>query len=254
MKTRHANVYWWFLLPSCAALRFVVSGENPPGEQQPAVDQTNTSSQESVNLRLDRYPTLKECYNALPETGGTILLPTHTTTILTDSIVFTKPNVILRGEGWDTVIQRDERAGLCLLELGGVHSTVADLTIDGNGEQCPEAKVELRMKGDSATVRHIQVRNARKMGIGLRSNGGLVTDCLITGLGPKALSSYAIQRPSATAASIRYLSQPGHPPTWTRGFPAFRSSSLKNIVSLRRVESATSPGFGFQMHNAGSCL
>lgn len=202
MKTRHANVYRWLLLPSFAALSFVVSAENPPGEQQPAVGQANTSSQESVILRLDRYPTLKECYDALPETGGTILLPAHTTTILTDSVVFTKPNVTLRGEGWDTVIQRDERTGPCLLELGGVRCTVADLTIDGNGEQCPGAKVELRMKGDSATVRHIQVRNARKMGIGLRSNGGLVQDCLITGLGPKGLSSYGIWAIADTTVTI----------------------------------------------------
>ena len=145
---------------------------------------------------------LRSASRVQAETGGTILFPAHTTTILTDSVVLTKPHVTLRGEGWETVILRDERAGPCLLELGGVHSTVANITIDGNGEHCTNAKVEQRMKGDVASVRHIQVKKARKMGIGLRSNGGLMTDCLITDLGPKGLSSYGIWAIADTTVSI----------------------------------------------------
>ena len=199
---QYTNMRLWRLLLLAAAVRLVVCEEGLSEEGRPEPEHADTTSRESVILRLDRYATLQDCYNALPETGGTILFPANTTTILTSSVVFTKPNVTLRGEGWDTVILRDERAGPCLLEVGGVHSTVADLTIDGNGEHCPDAKVELRMKGNFATVRHVQLRNPRKMGIGLKSNGGLVTDCLITGLGPKGLSSYGIWAIANTTVTI----------------------------------------------------
>lgn len=153
-------------------------------------------------LQLDRYPSLQACYDALPETGGTIQLPAKTTIVVTNSLVFSKPNVTLQGAGWDTVIQRGASAGTTLLEFGGLSNTVADLTIDGNALLCTNAKVELRMKADFATVRHVQLKNARKMGIGLKSNGGLVTNCFITGLGPVGLSSYGIWAIANTTVTI----------------------------------------------------
>lgn len=130
------------------------------------------------------------------------MLSANTTTVLSGSHVFKKPNVTLRGEGWGTIIRRGERAGPCLLEFHGACCTVADLTIDGNGQQCAEAKVELRMRGELAVVRHVQIKNSRKMGIGLRSNGGLVTHCHITGLGPIGLSSYGIWAIANTTVTI----------------------------------------------------
>jgi nitrous oxidase accessory protein NosD len=133
---------------------------------------------------------IQAAHDALPATGGSILLAANTTYVITAQINLTKPNVHISAPSWGTILRRDPAFTTGgLLVVSGVGSIVEGFTIDGNSVVHNVA--ELGVTGNSSLIRNMQIINsAGSIFLSMAGQNSRATGNTITGLG----TSLATQR------------------------------------------------------------
>ena len=142
---------------------------------------------QQLNAALSAVPpggSIQAAHDALPATGGTIMLSANTTYAITATVNITKPNVHLSAPSWATILRRDPAfsTGSVLL-VSGAGCTVEGFTVDGNSV-AQDNYFELNVNGDNSLVSRMQIINSHGPGhLALSGNNSRVTGSTITGLG-----------------------------------------------------------------------
>jgi hypothetical protein len=145
---------------------------------------------------------IQEAHDALPSTGGVILVPAGTN--ISDEVAITKPNVTLKGEGKSSIVQRvsSNSGNFIVVEATATGFTLKDITIDGHSVFNSSAEVWLL--GADSMVDNVSFIGARNKGIILEAANLKVTKSTFTGLGAElgSISNYAIYFDSEDADGI----------------------------------------------------
>jgi hypothetical protein len=129
-----------------------------------------------VVLYVSQFPSIQAALDALPATGGRVVLSPNTTYVLTTGVVTTKPNVQLWAPGWSTIIRRAPTLTTGILVwLRGAGSMAEGITFDGNNVVATSSS-ELNVAAADCLVRRCQIINCR----------GTISLCL-AGAGSRAL-------------------------------------------------------------------
>ena len=113
---------------------------------------------------------IQAAHDALPSTGGSILLSANTTYLVTVQIVFTKPNVRLSAPTAGTVIQRGPALlSADVLKLAGANCLVDGMTFDCNNVVATSG-AELGIDGANSRATNVRVINLASS-IGIRASG-----------------------------------------------------------------------------------
>ena len=127
---------------------------------------------------------IQAAHDALPSTGGSILLAANTTYIVTAQINITKPNVHISAPSWSTIVRRAPgfTTGI-VLAVVGAGAIIEGFTIDGNAAADPTS-AELRVIGDRSLVRGMQIVNSTgQIHLSLMGQHSRATGNTITGPG-----------------------------------------------------------------------
>ena len=139
------------------------------------------------------FATLQDCIDALPAQGGEIVLPANTLTVLNAAISITKPNVIIRGGGPSTILQRGPALNAVLVNAAGANCVISDLTIDGNGiSNTANLFAELLLSGQFATGERLYIINSRARHVALAGAYSSLRRSRIIGLNDPAILSYGV--------------------------------------------------------------
>jgi hypothetical protein len=161
------------------------------------------TSPSRVSMDVDgaspRYPTIQAAHDALPSTGGMLIIDSNTTITLTSTVLISKPNVTLKGGGIDhTVLLRGNSFTASLLKITADGFRICDLTIDGGLadqtiDRLPrgiwqsssvydnsQSPVEIDSEGASAWFDHIKILRMRGE-FRLFGNDSKVAHCILIG-------------------------------------------------------------------------
>ena len=159
---------------------------------------TGTVRPKSVDnvLYCSQYASLQACHNALPSTGGKMLLPPNTTYLLTTVTTISKPNVKVVCPSWATVLQRG--AGSAMAQIlnftsAAVGSGVEDCTFDGNGGTFTGYSSDLALQAASNYAQHVQAINGGgSIQIAVSGANGRISNSTVTGLNSTTVGGYGI--------------------------------------------------------------
>jgi hypothetical protein len=126
---------------------------------------------------------IQAVHDALPATGGSIVLSPNTVYVVSARITLSKPNVRLSAQSWNTIVQRAPGyTSDVLIQASGAGSIVEGFTIDGNS--VVTTVMELGVAGNNSLVRNMQIINGAGSGhLTLGGNNSRATGNTITGLG-----------------------------------------------------------------------
>ena len=147
----------------------------------------------SLNV-ADFGGSIQAALNALPATGGTVMLEANKTYVVTAALTSAKPNVKVTAPSWATILRRDpgyNSAGQ--LTLTGANAIIEGFTIDGNS--VTGTQFEVSVAGAGSIIRNMQVINGGGTGhINLQGQNSRATDNTVTGLGtiPSTQRGYGI--------------------------------------------------------------
>jgi hypothetical protein len=130
---------------------------------------------------------IQALHDALPASGGMIMLQANTTYDITATIVINKPNVTLTAPSWNTILKRNAAfaSGPVLTAYGPAasHFTIEDFTIDGNSVY-QTVCFDLEFGGDYSIARHMQILNSNgKGGIAMAGVHSRATGNTVMGTG-----------------------------------------------------------------------
>jgi len=136
---------------------------------------------------------IQAAHDALPATGGTILLSANTTYVLTAALTLIKPNITLLAPSWNTTIQRGPGVTASnLLTLSGQGCLVEGMTFDGNNV-ASSAGAEVAISGANSRITNVHVINsAAIVCISASAPGCRVDHCTISGRNSTTQQSYGI--------------------------------------------------------------
>ena len=131
---------------------------------------------------------IQAAMDALPATGGTVLLSRGTYSIASQ-INITKPNVVLQGPGWGCVLQRSvslgNSNGVIVTSAAATGCVLRDFTVDGNGAAMDgnATSFEVGVGGANSLVDHLQIINSAGNGhLAITGTDTTARYCKITGL------------------------------------------------------------------------
>lgn len=107
---------------------------------------------------------IQAAIDALPATGGRVVLSGNTTYLLPAGISTSKPNVTITAPGWGTVIRRDPSFRTSVLvSMTGAGSIIENITIDGNGVIPTDygGYSEALVSGANSIVRGCHIMNSK---------------------------------------------------------------------------------------------
>lgn len=134
--------------------------ENRVGPGIPGVNGAINPKSIDNTLYCDRFTSPQACHDALPSTGGKMIMPANTTYVMSSAqLLISKPNVTLECPNWTTVFQRG-RAPQSVVSTTGANDVIRDCTIDGNAGSFLTLNVaDLQMTGANSLAWHIQAIN-----------------------------------------------------------------------------------------------
>lgn len=98
-------------------------------------------------LFVDQYASIQAAHDALPATGGTLILPSNTTYTQDTITIISKPNVVLMGQGWSSVVKRGTTLPSDLIRITGTGCLAYNFTVDGNGAVNATGTADLALSG-----------------------------------------------------------------------------------------------------------
>ena len=137
-------------------------------------------------LFADQYASIQAAHDALPATGGVIVLPPAGTYVQQSEIVISKSNVMVLGQGFGTVLQRGTSltGTATVIRVTGSNCLLTNFTVDGNGANVTPTGADVGIDGAGSAVERLQIINGSGL-IQLRLNatGARASFCVITGRG-----------------------------------------------------------------------
>jgi nitrous oxidase accessory protein NosD len=126
---------------------------------------------------------IQAAHDALPATGGSILLAANTIYDATTTVTISKNNVRLTGPSWSTIVRRNPSyTASVLINVTGSGCTVEGFTVDGNSVVTTVG--EVATSGDKSLVQRMQIINSMGTAhLSLAGNNSRATGNTITGLG-----------------------------------------------------------------------
>jgi hypothetical protein len=138
---------------------------------------------------------IQAAHDALPATGGTILLAANTTYVLTAMLNITKPNVVIQAPSWNTVIQRGAAFTSGHLISGATTATgfvLRGVTVDGNSVVV-SGGFDGNTNGADSLIQQCQfINNGGNGCIGLAGVGSRADSNRIIGLSSPTVGGYGI--------------------------------------------------------------
>lgn len=130
-----------------------------------------------------QFASLQAAHDALPATGGTIMLPPNTAYVVAGATTISKNNVTLQGTSWSTVVQRSPTyTSSVLINVTGANCCINGFTIDGNS--VVTNAFELATSGNNSLVSEMQIINSAGAGhLSLAGVNSRATGNTVTGLG-----------------------------------------------------------------------
>ena len=101
------------------------------------------------------YGSVQACHDALPASGGKMILAPDATYIQTATIRISKPNVTVECPSWNTVLRRGPGLTYEIMTLLGEGDIIRNCTIDGNGATYPDGYADLGIDGVGSMGWHI---------------------------------------------------------------------------------------------------
>ncbi len=140
----------------------------------------------SAVLYCTNYVSLQACHDALPSTGGRIILAANTTYTLTARLNITKANTTVECPSWGTILKRDATLTTTqIVLLNGAGDVIRDCTIDGNS--VASATADLEMSGANGLVWHVKAINGNGViQIALDGANSRLAYSTVTGISPNA--------------------------------------------------------------------
>lgn len=127
---------------------------------------------------------IQAAIDALPASGGIVLLAANTTYVVTTAVLSTKNQVHLSAPGWGTIIQRGPALAGTMLQLTGTGCLIEGMTFDGNGGVNTTGSTEVQVSGASSRITNVQcINSAATVTVAVTGAGGRVDHCTITGMG-----------------------------------------------------------------------
>ena len=182
-----ATVAWSPVLPLAGGtVTGVLAAPTPPpgtNTTQVATTAFVTTATAGIVIPVPAGGSIQAAHDALPSTGGSILLSANTTYAVAAQINITKPNVRLSAPSWGTVLQRP--AGFtpaALINATGTNCVIEGFTVDGNA--VVGTHTEVGASGNASIVRNLHIINsAGTTSLGLTGQNSRATGNTITGLG-----------------------------------------------------------------------
>jgi len=103
---------------------------------------------------------IQAAHDALPATGGNILLAANTTYVVTTGITISKPNVTVWAPSWGTVLQRGASLGGTMFLATGAGCRIEGMTFDGNGAVNATGSAEVQLNGANSRITNCYVFNS----------------------------------------------------------------------------------------------
>ena len=152
-----------------------------PGQWVPA--STSPSIPPPMGILVPAGGSIQAAHDALPSTGGTIVLSPNTVYAITAEITISKPNVKLTAASWGTILRRDPAYTSHQIVFSGDGCVCEGFTVDGNAV-VSTAGFEINVTGANCIVRNMQIINSATQGhLALGGANGRATGNTITGLG-----------------------------------------------------------------------
>jgi hypothetical protein len=177
----------WLLAGLCPMIAF---GKGPA--PSPGSPGSTTPATEDCSL----YADLQSCHDALPSTGGLMVVPARTYTI-TSGVKITKPSVRIVGAGAGlTVLKRDPSYQTGdLMTAFGSGFYITGVTFDGN--QVPNSAEEIFVIAPHSTVDRIEIVRHANIGIACAAADVMISNSQVTGLASATVGSMGIWFDSA---------------------------------------------------------
>ena len=122
-----------------------------------------------------------------------VTLSVNTIYTLTSTLLVTKPNVTLAGQGWSTILRRSAAltGNNAIITASGAGFTLRDMTVDG--ASLPHTSAEVEVVGGNSLVTRCQIINGvGAMHLALQGNGSRASLNTITGVGTSDNTTYGI--------------------------------------------------------------
>lgn len=127
---------------------------------------------------------IQAAIDALPATGGMVILAPATTYTIATAISSTKNNVHLWAPSWSTIIQRGAALAGTMLLLSGTGCLIEGMTFDGNGSVNITGNIEVQINGANSRITRVQcINSAAVINIAVSAAGGRVDHSTVTGMG-----------------------------------------------------------------------
>ncbi len=153
----------------------------------------------------DAFPMLSDAINDLPASGGSVMLGTNTTYLLTSGLGIFKAGVRLIGTG-NSVIKRGPAFSGTMLSFSQPGCRMENVVFDGNyPANTSNAYAELSVTGLGSVVENCVFQNYRGIGLAIgNSTGVVVQGCTFTGIGlDQPQTSYGIWGDNTVGALIQ---------------------------------------------------
>lgn len=134
-----------------------------------------------TKLYASAFSSIQEAINALPSTGGMVVLDAKTYTI-TSAITINKSNVFLIGQGSSSIIFLNANTNASCITMTSVDNiTLSDFVIDGNKDNQADNNSAINVVScNYYSFKNLEVKNASHHGMRIdSSSGGVVTNCYV---------------------------------------------------------------------------
>jgi hypothetical protein len=148
-------------------------------------------------LYCARYASPQACHDALPSTGGKMMMPPNVIYAVTATINISKPNVTIECPSWGTVFQRAAAVATMpyqVIYMTGAGDAIKGCTVDGNGSVYPGAiGGDLGLYGVDQLARDVQViGTSGNMAVAVAGQNGRIAYSKVVGLSSATIGGYGI--------------------------------------------------------------
>lgn len=185
-----------YVLAGSSGFWIAIAGKYINGSQTLNAELSVPTINKYIYVRTATSTAIQVAHDALPATGGTIILNPQTTYDITTITTISKPNVTILGGGFSTILKRNASfiTGANIQLRVAVTATKCrfdSFTIDGNGAAAIATNPELQILADSCTMNNIWVKDARIQGVTPFTHTKIL-NCIFNGLNDNAVNNFGV--------------------------------------------------------------
>jgi len=129
------------------------------------------------------FTTLQACHDALPKSGGKLILPRGVHS-LSKEWKITRSRVVIEGQGrGNTVLERRGiRFTESLVQIDGKHVTLTRMTLDGKGEATNKSLLNISGAASFVLVHDVEIMGNGHNGLGISGDDVTIRNNVLTGM------------------------------------------------------------------------